>query len=265
MVEPVRGNAATDWWRSLSTAWRANIGLYGLATVALIALIAQIAIGGGRAPQRVEVASRAPERTAPTSPRLPSTTAPPTTVAPPPPTTPAPATSAAPAPAKTSTPTPPVPLSVDPFVPETTPTVPPLVCRNSTNPDCGPFFWDPSPSNNQPLNVNVSASSPSPDGDVTFTARVTDPDHPVTDNCAQIDYGDGTVDRRPCSFPPCADAHGAWAPPPVLAGDRTFTSTHRYANGSYRATFTFHTDFDPPCPNPYGSAGQDAVTVQKGP
>jgi len=263
MAESGRTRAAADWWKSLSAGWRANIGLYGLATIALVALVAQIAIGGGRPPQRVEVASRAPLRTPPTPAPLPTTTAPSTTLGSPTTTPAAPASAAPPGPAASEPPKPPVPLSVTPFAPEATTTVPPPVCRNSTNPDCGAFFWDPPPAINQPLTITVSTAAPTPDGDVAFTVRVVDPDHPVTDNCAQFDFGDGAVDRRPCTFPPCPEAHGAWDPPAATRGDRTFTVTHRYARGTYPATFSFHTDDDPPCPNPYGSAGQTFLRVQR--
>lgn len=262
MDEPGRTHAATAWWRGLSGAWRANVGLYCLATLALVALVTQIVTGGGRPPQRVEVASRAPT-TPPTSPRsqIP-TTAPPTTAVGPA-TTQAPAPTPAPGPAAPNTPPPPAPLSVKPFVPDDPTTIPPPACRNSSSSDCGPFFWDPAPAPNQQLSINVTATTTSSTSgrDVTFSVRVADPDHPVTDSCAQIDFGDGSVDRRPCSFPPCPDAHGAWDPPPVVGGDRTFSFTHRYFGGPYTATFTFHTDDDPPCPNPYGSAGQSILAV----
>ncbi len=266
MGEPGRTRAAAEWWRSLSTAWRANIGLYGLATVALVALVAQMATGGGSPPQRVEVASRAPLRTAPTSPRAPTTTVAPTTI-PPLTTVPAP-TPVAPAPAPPEAANPaPLPLGPAPAQPDTTIDPGPICPKNSVDPACGPLFWDPPASRNQPLSVTVTATATGtpttgpPGRDVTFSVAVSDPDHPVTDNCAQIDYGDGSVYRLPCNPPQCPDAHGAWEPPPAVAGARTFTYTHHYSNDSFRATFTFHTDRDAPCPNPYGSVAQTPIDV----
>ncbi len=266
MGEPGRTSAATDWWKSLSTAWRANVGLYCLATVALVALLAQIAVGRGQPAQRVEVASRA--RTTPTSPRMATTTTVgPTTTAVGQAPTSAPDTTVPPGPVRPNTPGPPAPLSVGPSPPpQDTTTAPPLICRNSTDPACGPLFWNPLPSPNQPLSVNANAS-PSSLGVgevVTFTVQVVDPDHPVTDNCAQIDYGDGVAPSLPCTRPQCPDAHGPWSPPAAVDGNQTFTYAHQYSSvGSYRATFSFHTDDDPPCPDPYGSAnsGQAVVTV----
>ncbi len=262
MDEPGQTHAAAKWWRGLSGAWRANVGLYCLATVALVALVAQIVTGGGRPAQRVEVASRAPITTAPSPrPQIPTTT-PPTTVAGPP-TTDAPTASAPPGPAAPNTPPAPAPLTVGPSVPEN-PTTSPPVCRNSTKPDCGPFYWDPAPAPNQPLNVNVtpSPSNPAPNDVVTFTVKVTDADHRVTNNCAQANFGDGVVQSLPCTHAQCFDAHGPWDPPPQTDGDATFTFRHQYGQGTFAPTFTFHTDFDLPCPSPYGSAGSGQTTVR---
>jgi len=260
MEEPGRRHAAAAWWRGLSGGWRANVGLYCLATLALVALVAQIMTGGGQPAQRVEVASRAPVSTAPTSRPQITTTAPPTTVAGPA-TTEAPTTTAAPGPAAPNTPASPTPLAVGPSAPENT-TVPPPVCRNSTNPDCGAFYWDPPPAPNQQLNVAVTASAPNANGDVAFSVRVTDPDHRITNNCAQANYGDGVVDSLPCTFPPCFDAHGPWDPPPQINGDATFIFRHQYRQaGTYTPSFTFHTDLDLPCPSPYGSAGSGQTTI----
>lgn len=263
MGEPGRTAAVASWWRGLTGAWRANVGLYGLAILALVALVAQIVAGGGGTPQRVEVASRAPATTVPTSRLQPTTTAAPTTTTIGPATTVAPAPSAAPAP---STPAPPVPVSVDPPPPPENTTIPGPVCRNSVNPDCGPLVWDP-PLTNQNLTVSVVSVSPAAPkaGDtVSFTLRVTDPDHRVTANCAVADYngnGDGSaIERFSCARPSCPDAHGPWDPPPAVPETREFTFNHAYPQGSYAPVFIFHTDSDTPCPNPYGSVGQSSGT-----
>lgn len=263
MGEPGRTAVITDWWRGLSGAWRANVGLYGLATLALVALVAQIATGRGE-PQRVEVASRAPVTSAPPVSRIqPTTTAGPTTTVAAPPTT---VTLVPAGPVPPTNPAPPVPLSVDRPVDEPT-TVPGPVCMNSSNPACGAFFWDPPPAPNQGLTVSVSPSTANPTttDPVTFTVTVSDPDHRVTDNCAVANFGDGSFESRVCTHAPCADAHGAWETPPAVAGNATFTFSHVYQQaGSPVARFTFHTDFDAPCPNPYGStaSGETPLMVQ---
>lgn len=263
MGQPSRTQTAAEWWHGLPGAWRANVALYGLATLALVALVTQIVAGGGAPPQRVEVASRAPAKTTSTTARLQTTTtAGPTTTEGGPTTTGAPGTTVAPAPPPrpASPPAPPPPLSVEP-APQDTVTTPPVVCRNSSDPQCGPFSWDPAPAENQVLTAAVSASPPDPTtGEVTFTVRVTDPDHLVTDNCAEANYGDGSsIERRACTPGQCVDAHGPWTPPAQVTGSGTFTFRHR--SGNYTATFTFHTDEDIPCPNPYGSVGFGSIRV----
>jgi len=266
MVVPGRKQTATEWWRGLPGAWRANVGLYGLATLALVALVAQILTGGGAPPQRVEVASRAPVTTT-TSPRFqttttageaPTTAGPPDTAPPPPPTT---AAATPPAAGRSPAPPPgPPPLAVQPH--DTT-TAPP-VCRNSSDPRCGAFFWSPDPAPNQRLTVSVSATpdTPAPGDLVTFTVQVTDPDHAVSANCAEVNYGDGSIEPIGCSRPQCVEAHGPWVPPPQVTGSQTFTFQHAYqALGTFAPTFTFHTDQDVPCPNPYGNSGSGSIGV----
>ena len=89
MGEPGRIQAFLGWWRELPTGWRVNVGLYGLAGVSLIALLAQMVVGGDSKPRRVEVAAgrRAPARptttaVAPSTTELPTSTVPPLEVRP---------------------------------------------------------------------------------------------------------------------------------------------------------------------------------------
>ncbi|MEN3316301.1 MAG: hypothetical protein V7605_2535 [Acidimicrobiaceae bacterium] len=254
MGEPGRRRTAAEWWRGLPGAWRANVSLYCLATIALIALVTQVLTGRGGPPQRLEVASRAPVTTT-TSPRFQTTTTtgPPTTGAPD--TTAAPVTTVAPPPPAKGPNTPPAPAPLQ-VQPQDTTTAPP-VCRNSTDPRCGDFSWSPEPAQNQPLTVTATASTSG--SDVTFTVRVIDPDHSVTGNCAQVDIGDGPSQPFGCTPPQCVNAHGPWTPPAQVTGDQTFTFHHAVEN--YRATFTFRTDQDVPCPNPYGSMNTGSVDV----
>lgn len=258
MGESGRIHAAGEWWRGLSRAWRANIALYALATISLVALIAQIAAGGGSAPRRVEVASRAAKPT-PTSLRPPVTTPQTTTTAAAAPPA-SPDTTLPPAPAAPDRSPAPVPLSVDPNPPPEQPTTPPTVpCRNSVEPRCGSFFWDPPAGDNKQLTITVAPAGSA--GLVTFAVTVTDPDHGVTTNCAVIEYGDGPVERPPCNPAPCPDAHGPWDPPAKETGRQNFMYVHQYAPGVWTAKFTFHTDLDR-CPDPYGNTASVSVLVQ---
>ena len=55
---------------------------------------------------------------------------------------------------------------------------PTSTCRNSSDPACGPFSWDPPPAPNQPRQVNLSVSTASPrvGQAVTVHADVHDPE-----------------------------------------------------------------------------------------
>jgi hypothetical protein len=242
MGEPGRFQALLERWRELPTSWRVNAGLYLLAGLSLVALLAQVVTGGGSRPRRVEVASRpsarpttsaaAPKAAAGSATTRPRATASPGSPSPAPPgNTPAPGPSPAPA------------------------------CHNSTDPACGAFFWDPPAGSNAPVGVSVQASpfTPHANDEVTFNITVTDPDHAISDNCTVARFGDGTSQDFPCNPAPCANAHGPWVPPAQETGSRVFRFTHRYATpGDFQAEFSFRTDSDR-CPDPYGSGPTTAL------
>jgi hypothetical protein len=134
--------------------------------------------------------------------------------------------------------------------PTTTPTtVPPapstsLVCRNSDNPACGPFRWDPHRAPEQPMSVTVSATPASPRAGqaVTFRVTVDDPDGAqlVSRDVGVVDYGDGTPVVPVSAHRDCYVAHGPWTPgaPEPIHADLTFQHVYAAA-GTYTATFTF--------------------------
>jgi hypothetical protein len=138
-----------------------------------------------------------------------------------------------------------------------------VACRNSSDPRCGPFRFDPPPAANQPLNVVVNSEVHG--AEVTFHVTVSDPDHAVSNHCSQVDFGDGSaVLSAPCASPSCPPAFGPWDPPAAQTGIATFDyPPHSYASGkSYTARLTFHSDKDT-CPllDPYGSAGTSTQEV----
>ena len=145
-----------------------------------------------------------------------------------------------------------------------------LVCRNSTNPACGPFRWDPPPGPNSPLTVQVtySPSSPKAGETVTFHVVVDDPDAKINRVCNyNAVYGDGSVQPGCGSSALCAAVYGPWTPPARVADHYGTDFQHTYATaGTYTASFSFQsTSF---CyPDPYGSQGSGSatVTVQAGP
>jgi hypothetical protein len=143
-----------------------------------------------------------------------------------------------------------------------------IPCRNSTDPACGPFRWDPAPGRNQPIDIQLSYEPAEPHiGDVVmFTARVVDPDaSPITsgdETCNPPSYS-GTPSR--CS-PNCpSPGYGPWTPPPRQRGDRIVKYSHQYTEaGSFTASFWFGSAGG--CArNPYSSAAESAVTINVSP
>ena len=147
-------------------------------------------------------------------------------------------------------------------------------CRNSTNPDCGDFYWDPEPGPNQPLEIDVlsvedadgneymqgdGATVPE-DTEVTFVVRFRDPDAEVSDEWnAEAAYGDGGHSTG--AFVACSMAarFGPWTPPDPVTGEAVWEFTYTYEEvGSYTATFSYT---ESECGNPYASSGSRDLTV----
>lgn len=130
-------------------------------------------------------------------------------------------------------------------VAETTTTTTTLACRNSFDPVCGPFRWDPPPGPNQPLTVTVSATptSPSVGQTVTFRVLVQDPDgNRLLDTSARtVDYGDGSPFGGVGGHVDCVSGYGPWTTPTPVPVHEELAFEHAYANiGSYRVTFKFN-------------------------
>ena len=246
------------------------MGLYVLAGLSLVALLAQVVVGGDSGPRRVEVAAgRQPRARVTTTVATPTITEPPTSTVPPFTTAP-PATGGEPVPTLPRARggggggggrgggggggSSPPPVGFEPPPPTA------LQCRNSRDPACGQFRWDPDPGGNADLEITVAAPQAVKAGEtVTFTVTVRDPDHIVTGNCTSVRGAQG--EGFPCSPPDCPPAYGPWTPPPRQAGSRTFTFTGTYGVGTHEVAFTFHTDRDG-CQDPYGSFRTQRVAVQ---
>jgi DNA-directed RNA polymerase specialized sigma24 family protein len=150
----------------------------------------------------------------------------------------------------------------------TTKATPTTVCRNSTDPSCGAFRWDPSPAPNQPMTLRVSYSPdrPSPSDVVMFTVSASDPDASIRDSsCRDLNiFGDESGASVPggCSPCPASGRHGPWTPPPQSQGTRVDYVKHQYPySGTYTATFRRASG--DPCPDqtdPYAS--EKTVSVQ---
>ncbi len=183
-----------------------------------------------------------------------------TTVAPPPPTT------ALAAPATTTS------------VPTTTSTAPStsgatsttvVACRNSADPACGPFRFDPQPGADTPMTVQVVVEPAAPQAGqaVLFRLTLTDPDG-VSHGSSLFGFGDsGIGDSR---LDPCAK-FGPWAPPARDSAHAVETQdvAHTYfMAGTYTATFAFDAgpfactdDVSGRGDRPYASSGSASITV----
>ena len=139
------------------------------------------------------------------------------------------------------------------------------VCRNSTNPACGPFRWEPAPFPNQRLAVrvmrepfDVAVGEP-----VTWRVEGEDSDAQVV-WCQVYDLGDGTTMGTVGSFcgngPGCTGRRfGPWSPPSTKAGSYHYEVAHTYAAaGTYTARFFVYSEDGGEC-HPYGN--QETVTV----
>lgn len=182
-------------------------------------------------------------------------------------------TATKPAQAPTTTPTAPATAPATAPPPTAPTTVPVAVtapaCRNSHDPACGPFRFDPAPGPDTPMVVEVAVATASPKAGqpVTFHVTLRDPDG-VSTNGTTFDYGDGGLgggSQRAC------DKYGPWDPPardPSYA-TKTQDLTHTFAKaGTYNVKLSFEGGpFD--CTDaatgrgdrPYASDGVGRVTV----
>jgi hypothetical protein len=145
----------------------------------------------------------------------------------------------------------------------TTTTAP--ACRNSYDPKCGPFRWDPDPGPNAPLTVTVTpASQNAPAGqEVTFHIVAKDPDAKIDRGCFVIEFGDD--DKHPtCPSPTCQTPYGPWTPPAKVADQVEVDIKHVYTTARqepYTANFQYRS-MSFCSPDPYGGTGSTTAKVQ---
>lgn len=274
-----------EWWLELPLSYRVNALLYLLGGVALIWLLTTVLTGGDN-PRQVQVGAGVASSTSSTA-RIAAPTAPPslasstTSSTGPTSTTSTTAGTGSTTTARGSVTTQPsggggggggggsdttAPPATEAPAPTSPPTTVPASCRNSREPACGPFSWDPEPAGNQPVNVTATVRTPNPKvGElVTFDVVAEDPDHAMTNNCSEVRMGDGYAADGPCTPPPeCGPHHGQWTPPAREPGRITPAYAHTYqAPGEYTATFTFRSWSPETCLplDPYASEG--AMTLR---
>ena len=128
------------------------------------------------------------------------------------------------------------------------------VCRNSDDPACGAFRWDPAPAPNQPLVARFTkAPATAPVGDVTFELEWSDGDAGLTFHQLSTD---GTALVAACSMTP---RYGPWTPPPAAGASGTVPSTATFtAPGTYRVIASLSSA---DCTSPYGNDLQVETSI----
>jgi hypothetical protein len=117
-------------------------------------------------------------------------------------------------------------------------------CRNSGEPACGPFLWDPPLPPNRPLTVKLSylPTAPKVGETVTFSVTVDDPDGRMLLDRAGManNYGDGPPERGPMAIVDCTERYGPWTPEAPIPVHADLTFRHVYAAaGTYTVSFPF--------------------------
>ena len=138
-----------------------------------------------------------------------------------------------------------------------------IVCRNSTDPACGDFYWDPDPGPNAPLSITMRASSTSNSvqvGDkISVTVEATDLDAKIV--CTQLVWGDeGTIIIDPIRIEP---RYGPWTTPPKEQGSFSERYTHTYSKtGVFTVRFYANSGncIDPKA-SPYASEASDSLAM----
>ena len=236
---------------------RRNLGLAVLGLALLLVPTAVLRGGdGGGGDQELNVAADAGPSSTDTSVESTSlpdlapvtpVTEPPTTA----PTLPTPTSSAVPTSAPTTAPAATAPPTTK--APATTTTA--KACRNSLDPACGAFRWDPAPSPNQPLTAQFTAAPATAvvGQPVTFEVTWADGDAALSfENFST----DGTAVISSCSMVP---RYGPWTPPARVpsGGTRPYTTTFTEAR-EYKIAVSLATA---DCTSPYSDDTVVETTV----
>ena len=139
-------------------------------------------------------------------------------------------------------------------------------CRNSTDPACGEFRWDPAP-RNQPATLTVTAPDRTivVDEQVELALDMSDPDGRVTLACYSVSLDRPGLSTGSCAAEnhDCPERYGPWSPPagqPSSAGATTVVEFHE------PGTYTVTVDVAPAdgCDNvdPYRSGARTSITVE---
>ena len=144
-------------------------------------------------------------------------------------------------------------------------------CRNSHDPACGPFYFDPPPDPDQPMTVEVipSVSTVRVGEPMSFHIIRRDADG-VSAAVPSTEFGDIGAIVDPTVIP--CDRFGPWDPPPKNVTPVVVTDdvSHTYIlSGVLTATFGFYPETVTDCKdsltgrgeNPYASSGEGSAQV----
>ena len=147
-------------------------------------------------------------------------------------------------------------------------------CRNSSDPACGAFFWDPQPPPDQPLVINVrfSPDPPRAGEEVVFDIEYHDPDAPEL-ACPIVVFGDDAAPTHCDPAPRPCGRYGPWTPPEPRTLDTRRTEVHVYQQpGTYELLFggtSVTPGADPACTDsrtrrpgdPYGATARVTLRI----
>lgn len=147
--------------------------------------------------------------------------------------------------------------------PTTTTTAAP--CLNSTDPACGPFRWEPQPSN-RPASLTVRTPPTVVAGEAApLELQMSDPDGPVTLSCYSVALDRPGASTGTCVAEPleCPDRYGPWRPPAPQPGSATTTTEVTFdESGTYTVTVSVSRPDGCDTVDPYRSGATAQLTVE---
>ena len=158
--------------------------------------------------------------------------------------------------------------TVAPAPTDTAPPTTALVCHYSTDPACGPFYWDPAPANH-PATLTVTAPDDIVAGEqVQLSLTMTD-DGRVTLDCFVVNLSPDTgLSTGTCSQPStieCPQRYGPWTPVPQEGRAESTTVVAFDEPGTYQVTVQVQPAQGCDNVDPYRSGATTTITVEVAP
>lgn len=163
-----------------------------------------------------------------------------------------------------------VPAAPPATSPQATTATTALVCRNSFDPACGDFSWDPEPVVGQStVRLDVPGGPLRVGSTYEIVVELTDPTAPPTFNCGSVNVSPtpagGWVGGFSCVVEPapvCAARYGPWTPPAPSGGTITERVPVTFEEPGPH-TISVETRTPPKhCYQPYGSDAATSITVE---